>query len=230
MLKGARGLGLIASLLAVGLAVAVFSQRCGLDANAEGEILSRLKSTERSGLSLPIPGARAPLVSRTHRYDRISVQVDYQKGTATAVATLDFTGALGETEVSSLGLEKVSFRYRDGDWEPEGSLAPLLVQAVSRLEARRLALETGSAGRLAALFGGEGGLPKEPALSRALSMTTRTYRVKAWYLRSEREGISASEAYRLQGDAPDRPVDEEGLRSLSLIRRGQELFFWPTLM
>jgi len=227
---GTRGILLVAVLIAGGITLAIWAPRCGLEANAEGEILSCLKSTERSGLSLPVPGARIPLVSRTHHYDRISVQVDYPKGTAVAVATLDFTGKLGDTEVSSLGLERVNFRYRAGNWEPSGGLAPLLVQAVSRLEARRLALTTGSAGRLASLFAGGAGLPTDPHLQRLLSMTSRDYQVKAWYLRSEREGIQASEAYRLTGDAPDRPVDEEGLRSLSLIRRGQELFFWPSLM
>jgi hypothetical protein len=226
-----RALGVTVSLLLVGLCVAVLAPRCGLDANAEGEVISRLKRTERDGLSLTVPGASAPLVSREHHFDRITVQVDHQAGTAVAVATLDFTGKLGPTEVSSLGLERIRFRYTDGDWLPDGEVAPLLVASVARLEARRKALDAGDEKRLASLFGGEPAvLAQDAALRRVLGMTSRSYRAKAWYLRSEREGIQISEAYRLVGANPDRPIDEEGLRSLSLTRRGQELFFWPGLM
>jgi hypothetical protein len=226
-----RAGGVVVSLLLVGLCVAVLAPRCGLDANAEGDIISLVKKTERAGLSLPIPGAAAPLVSQVHHYDRLTVQVDHAAGTAVAIATLDFTGRLGPTEVSSLGLERIPFRYVDGEWRPEKGLAPLLTASLERLEARRRALEKGDEGRLARLFGGEPeALARDAALRRVLQMTSRSYRVKAWYLRSEREGIQISEAYRLQAETPDRPVDEEGLRSLGLTRRGQELFFWPSLM
>lgn len=229
--RRARALGVLLALAAAGVTVAALVPRCGLDANAEGDIIGQLKATEREGLSLSVPGAAAPLKSDRHHFDRITVEVDYPAGTAAAVATLDFDGKLGQTEVSSLGLEKIAFRYRDGAWKPEGSLAPMLTHAVARLEARRRALEANDPGRLLALWGGERGqVPDDAALRRVLAMSVKSYRVKAWYLRSERDQYLVSESYRLIAETPDRPVDEEGLRKLSLTRRGQELFFWPGLM
>ncbi|HQR46579.1 MAG TPA: hypothetical protein PK598_11280, partial [Thermoanaerobaculia bacterium] len=48
-----------------------------------------------------------------------------------------------------------------------------------------------------------------PAL---LALTHRVSTREAWYSRSEREDVTVSEDYRLEGQRPERPVDEKGTR------------------
>jgi hypothetical protein len=149
-----------------------------------------------------------------------------------ASATLDFSGRLGRTEVSSLGVEQVPFVLRGREWVPEGLAAPRLAAVVGALEARRRALEAGDRKTLMALRGpgeaGDGG--GEAEVERVLALQRRRYEARAWYLRLERDEAVVTEEWRLEGVLPSRPVDEKGQRRLSLIRSGEEFLFSPGLM
>jgi len=220
--------------LALGATVLVLVPRLlGAAAGPEAEIITALKSTEREGLELTLPGVGEKLVSREHHFARITVNVEPGGQRAVAWATLDFTGRLGRTEVGSLGAERVPFVLRGRTWEPEGLMAPRLVAVVGRLEARRRALETGNRTALEALrapgaVAEEGGEAKE--VEKVLALQRRRYHAEAWYLRLERDEVVASETWRLEGVLPSRPVDERGQRRLSLIRSGEEFLFSPRLM
>lgn len=226
--------GVLIALLAAAAAVVVLVPRwLGVAAGPEVEIITYLKTTERDGVSLALPGVGEPLASQAHHFARITVSVDPGGERAVAWATLDLRGRLGSTEVSSLGVERVPFVRRGRDWVPEGLVAPRLAAVVRALELRRAALEAGSRERLAALLapqapagGGEG----EPELARLMELQRRRYRAEAWFLRLERDDAVATEAWRMEGQLPSRPVDERGQRRLSLIRNGEEFFFSPGLM
>src|SRR6185436_12744965 len=77
-----------------------------LAAGPAAEIVTLLKATEQQGLRLPIAGSAIPLVAQRHLFDRISVQVNFEQGTAQASSTLELRGTLGTIEVSSLGVER----------------------------------------------------------------------------------------------------------------------------
>jgi hypothetical protein len=62
-----------------------------------------------------------------------------------------------------------------------------------------------------------------------LTLKLRRYRVAGWFLRLERDEAVATEHWRLQGDLPTRPVDQQGERRLNLVRRGQEFLFSSAL-
>ncbi|XXF79863.1 hypothetical protein P2318_08955 [Myxococcaceae bacterium GXIMD 01537] len=223
--------GIFIATLAAATALAVLGPRfLGLAAGPELEIITALKRTERDGLSLTLPGSREPLTSREHHFARITVDVEPGGRRATASATLDFTGALGGTEVSSLGVERVPFVLRDGDWEPETQAAPRLAAVVAALEARRRALEGGELEALLALGAQDAARPEGPELEQLLRLRPRRYRAEAWYLRLERDGASATERWQLQGSLPERPVDARGERSLSLVRESDQFLFSPALM
>lgn len=223
--------GLVIAALAVATSLAVLGPRIlGLAAGPEAEVITALKRTEREGLELRIPGADVPLRSREHHFARITVDVAPDGRRAVAFATLDFDGLLGETTVSSLGVERVPFVLHDGAWEPEGQAAPRLVGVVTALEARRRALEGGHREALGALAGPEAVAPDGPELEEMLRLRQRRYRAEAWYLRLERDDAVATERWRLQGTLPERPVDTRGVRPLSLVRHAEEFFFSPTLM
>ncbi|MBM4380184.1 MAG: hypothetical protein FJ086_12955 [Deltaproteobacteria bacterium] len=197
-------------------------------AGPEAELMSLLRATEKEGLSLePVPGGPR-LVSTRHHFDRVTVNVDVAARTAEAVATLDFEGRYGEARVSSLGLERVRFRYEDGRWVAEGGLAPTLSGLVRALELRRRALERGDKAVLAELSGGAEPVGEE--LSSLLAVTGRTLTVKAWLLRSERDEVVVSEEARLQGVLPDRPVDALSTRRLFVTPRGQAFLFLRGLL
>jgi hypothetical protein len=224
----------LASLLGVGLlawaGTLAVPRLLGVAAGPEAAILSQLKAAEAGGLSLPVPGAAAPLVARRVRVGPTTVQLQEGGHRAVAVVLLDFTGALGETEVSALGYERVPFVLREGRWVAPEGLAPRLVATVAALEARRQALEQGATDALAALRPPGAGPRAEPALERLLRVEGRTYRVDAWLLRSERDEVTVAERYRLTGRLPGEPVAEEGLRNLSLSPSGEKLYFSPGLM
>lgn len=223
--------GLFIAALAAATALAVLGPRLlGFAAGPEAEIITALKRTERRGLELTIPGASAPLLSREHHFARITVDVEPGGQRAVAFATLDFDGTLGDTTVSSLGVERVPFVRRDGSWEPETQAAPRLVGAVAALESRRRALDGGSREALGVLAGPEAVSPDGPELEQVLRLRQRRYRAEAWYLRLERDGAVATERWQLQGSLPERPVDARGERQLSLVRHGQEFLFSPALM
>jgi hypothetical protein len=223
--------GLLIVLLAVAACLAVFSQRVlGTAAGPEAEILATLKETEAEGLSLTVPGSPLPLKSQKHRFGRITVAVEPGGQRAEAYATLDFDGTLGPTQVGTAGVERVPFVRRDGDWVPEGSVAPRLVAVVAALESRRRALEAADAAALSRLAGpdtpGVGG----PEWEQLASMHARSYRAEAWFVRLEREEAVVTEHWRLQGALPARPVDVRGERRLSLKLDGDEFLYSAGLM
>ncbi|HEX8437810.1 hypothetical protein [Archangium sp.] len=225
--------GVVIALLAAGVALTVLMPRLlGMAAGPEVEIITALKSTEQDRLELAIPGAGARLTSQTHHFARITVSVEPGGQRAVASATLDFSGRLGRTEVSSLGVEQVPFVLRGREWVPEGLAAPRLAAVVGALEARRRALEAGDRKTLMALRGpgeaGDGG--GEAEVERVLALQRRRYEARAWYLRLERDEAVVTEEWRLEGVLPSRPVDEKGQRRLSLIRSGEEFLFSPGLM
>lgn len=225
--------GILIALLAAGVSVLVLMPRMlGLATGPEVEVITYLKGTEGQGLSLRLPGVAEPLQSREHHFARITVDVAPGGERAVAWATLDFKGRLGRTEVSSLGVERVPFVRRAREWVPENLAAPRLAAVVAALESRRRALEAGSREALQTLLAPEAppGAGEGTELERLLSLSKRRYRVEAWYMRLERDDARASEKWRLEGDLPSQPVDDKGLRQLSLIRREEEFFFSPGLM
>ncbi len=215
------------------LALAILGPRVlGLAGGPEVEIITALKRTERDGLSLALPGIATPLTSRQHHFNRITVRVEPGGERAEALATLDFTGALGDTEVSSLGVEVVPFVLRDREWVPQGLEAPRLAAVVAALEARRRALEAGDTDALARLVApagtvdaGGSGEVGGPELETVLALERRRYRSAAWFIRLERDEAVATEHWRLEGDLPSRPVDQQGERRMILVRSGQEFLF-----
>jgi hypothetical protein len=219
MSQGFRALGFLAATAALLLAVAVLGPRLlGVAAGPEAELVSRLKNFERVGLDLPVAGGT--LHATRLSFQRISVVLDADGLGATVTSTLDLTGNFerpGEpvrTKVSSLGLERARYRARDGAWTPESSDAPRLLAIVAALEARRRTLNHPD-------------LPADAGLEALAGMTHRIYTSEAWYIRSEREDVTVSEDYRLEGDRPDRPVDEKGTRRLSLREDGAGTFTFP---
>lgn len=219
MSQGSRALGFLAATAALVLAVAVLGPRLlGVAAGPETELVSRLKNLERAGLDLPVAGGT--LHAAQLSFQRISVVVDADGLGATVTSTLDLTGNFerpGEplrTKVSSLGLERARYRYRDDAWAPESSDAPRLVGILAALEARRASLNRPE-------------LAADAGLESLAGMTHRVYTSEAWFIRSEREDVTVSEDYRLEGSRPERPVDEKGTRRLSLAEDSAGMFTFP---
>ena len=226
-LGGALVLGAV--VLALGLLLARLKGGAG---GAEGQVLSELHDAlAREGVSIPVEGVDVPLVGAKVRLGMTTVHLQEGGERAIAVALLDFTGRFGETEVSSLGYERVPFVRRGGGWEPEAGLAPRLAASVAILEARRRALEAGDLPTLQALQGPEGPPPAAvPELQQLLALQRRTYRVRSWLLRSERHEVLVAEHFRLVGDGRDAPVDRLGLRNLRLVPENGKLTFSPGVM
>ena len=212
---------------AVGIGVVMFGTRVlGLAAGAESEIITLVKKTESTELSLPLAGASEPLRSTRHHFERLVVEADPETRSAQVVTTLDFEGRFGDTTVSSLGLETLRFEWTEGEWQAQGGLAPRLSEIISVLEARRRALEAGDVDALAKLSGRTpDALRKDSGLARLLELRNRRYRVSAWYVRSERGEVLVGEDWRLEGDTPERPVDQKGTRRLSLQRNETGFLF-----
>jgi len=227
--EGLRLLGFLSALaLLLSLGWHFGGKLLGAAAGPEAELLSLLRATEKDGLSLEPVAGGPRLVATRHHFDRVTVNVDIPARTAEAVATLDFEGKYGDARVSSLGLEKVRFRYEDGRWVAQGGLAPTLSAVVRALELRRRALERGDRAVLAELSGG--GEPTGEALSSLLAVSGRQLAVKAWLLRSERDEVVVSEEARLQGALPDRPVDVLSTRRLFVTPRGSAFLFLRGLL
>jgi hypothetical protein len=224
------GMAVLGALVVAG-ALALLP-KVGALSNPEAELITQLKHTERDGLTLPLGPGLPSLVSSRHHFDRITVALDLTARTAKAVSTLDLDGQVGQTRVSSLGLERTPFREADGRWAPSDGYAPLLRDALSLLERRRRALEQDGTAALAALVtpADRAKALSDPRLAALRAVSHRRYRVQAWYLRTERSRVRVTEEYRLEGDTPDRPVDEEGRRSLVLVREGDALLFEGALM
>lgn len=203
----------------VAAAVVLLPRFLSFAAGPEGELITELKRAERTGLELPVAGGT--LRGTQVQYQRLSVVVDPAGDRATVTGTLDFTGTFGATQVSSLGLERVAFAHHVGGWQPVDGFAPRLQAIVLALEHRRAGLESGAL----LVTSTDAGLA--PDLARLRSMTHRVYTARAWYIRSEREEVTVSEDYRLQGQRPDRPVDEVGTTRLSLQPASGGQFFFP---
>jgi len=220
MSQGFRALGFLAATAALVVAVAVLGPRLlGAAAGPETELVSRLKNLERVGLDVPVAGA-GTLHAAQLSFQRISVVVDADGRGATVTSTLDLTGNFERpgdprrTKVSSLGLERARYRYRDDAWAPESSDAPRLLAILAALDARRAALNRPA-------------LPADAGLESLAGLTQRVYTSEAWFIRSEREDVTVSEDYRLEGNRPARPVDEQGTRRLSLAEDGAGMFTFP---
>lgn len=213
--QGYRFFAFVAATAAVGLTLAVFGGRL-LDAagGPEGELITRLKLLESRGLRLELDGG--VLLAPRPSFQRLSVVLEAEGREAVVTSTLDFTGELRRvgrlppTKVSSLGLERARYRYLDGEWTPVTSDAPRLAGIVTALEGRRLALgaDQADAGRWP-------------------EVTQRTWRSEAWYVRSEREAVLVTEDFRLQGEAPDRPVDERGTERFTVNESPDGSFSFP---
>lgn len=219
MSQGFRALGFLATTAALVLAVAVLGPRLlGVAAGPETELVSRLKNLERVGLELSVAGGT--LHAAQLSFQRISVVVDADGRGATVTSTLDLIGNFERpgdprrTKISSLGLERARYRYRDDAWAPESSDAPRLLGILAALEARRAALNREA-------------LPADAGLESLADLTRRVYTSEAWFIRSEREDVTVSEDYRLEGNRPARPVDEKGTRRLSLAEDGAGMFTFP---
>lgn len=203
----------------VATAAVLFPRFLSFAGGPENDIITELKRAERTGLELPVAGRT--LRGAAVQYQRLSVIVEPSGERATVTGTLDFTGSLGDTKVSSLGLERIPFVKTLGGWQPLDGFAPRLQAIALALEHRRAGLESG-----ALLTPADGG-PPSPELARLAAMTHRVYSARAWYIRSEREEVTVSEDYRLQGAQPDRPVDEAGTTRLSLERAASGQFLIP---
>ncbi len=229
--------GILIAAIAGAMLAGIGPRMLGLAAGPEAEIITALKRQEKEGITLSLPGATAPLKSREVHYSHLTVRVEPGAQRAVVLSTLDFTGSLGDTEVSSLGVEEVPFVLQDGDWRLEGRAAPRLTAVVEALEGRRRALEAGNPEELARLSvpegedGGPGGHDGgsvgvgEPDLETVLALKKRRYRAAAWFIRLERDEAVATEHWRLEGDLPSQPVDRMGERRLILYRRGEEFLF-----
>lgn len=233
--------GILIAALALAMLAGVGPRVLGLAAGPEAEIITALKRLEKDGFELSLPGVPAPLKSRDLHYDRLAVRVEPGGQRAVVLATLDFVGSLGDTQLSSLGVEEIPFVLRDGDWRIEGRPVPRLAAVVVALEARRRALDAGDPEQLARLSASEsedGGTPErdggsvgvgEPDLETVLALKRRRYRAEAWFVRLERDEAVATERWRLEGDLPSQPVDRRGERQLNLLRHGEEFLFSLTL-
>ena len=200
----------------------------------EVELITLLKEAERDGLELAVWGGT--LSGKKVHYQRMSVTVDAAARRAIVLATLDFTGELGLTQVSSLGVERIVFLSDGLSWKPESSLAPRLTGVVNALQRRRRALEAGDARMLVALTGSDAGsLGQE--IDEWLALLERKLQVDAWYIRLERDDVSVREQYRMEGFGRDRPFRQAGPRLLHLEPApesspapGGEFFFPKGLM
>jgi hypothetical protein len=198
MNQGQRFLAFMASTVAVVLALAVLGPRLlGVASGPGAQIVTDLKQLEQKGFVLALPADAGVLQSRTLQYERMSVVVDAEGTHATVTATLDFTGAVArpgsgfDTAVSSLGLETIALERADGDWVAKTGFAPRLLGIVGQLEARRRQLERGDGG-----------------------VRPRAYRALAWYVRSEREQVLASEDWRVIDERGLDPIDQLGTTRL----------------
>ena len=227
-----KALAFFAAVGALALVAGVFGTRVlGLAAGPDAAIIKTLKDTETGTFRLRIAGTDVPLEASTHRFDRIVVDTEPSQKRALATTTLDFEGSLGSTKVSSVGVEQIPFVIRNGEWVATTNLAPRLTGIVSALEARRRALESGGAAALTHLVNrNEAALKTDSALQDLLALRHRRYEARAWFIRSEKDLVLVTEEYRLQGETPDRPVDDEGRRSLVLKESGGEFFFASGLM
>lgn len=216
----------LAGAVAVGLASLWLPRLLGAASGPEGELITQVKTAERDGLTLEVKAGT--LEGRKVSFERITVTVEEGGRKATVLATLDFTGKVGLTEVSSLGVERIPFVFDGKDWKPEGTLAPRLAAVVEALEQRRRAFEAGDGVRLRRLAGVVDGGSLGPDAEEWLALVSSKFQVDAWFIRLERDSAEVSEQYRIEGVGRDRPYRSSGPRRLHLERSPGGQFFFPT--
>lgn len=224
--RGLRAVGvLIALAVAAGLAWMVLPRLLSVAGGPEPEVLSQLKLAERDLRPMPVPGADTAFAPSALHFDRISVRIDGER--AIAVATLDTRGRLGPVEVSSLGRERIAFTRRSGRWQLDGVIAPSLVGALSALVLRAQLLDGASADALAVLVapGDRERVVTDPRLPPILGTPGHRWQPERWYLRSEREGVLATEEALLH--RPGRPTEARAgrLRLLPSAEEGGRFVF-----
>jgi hypothetical protein len=215
--EGAKLLGfVVATAVLVSLAIVFGGRLLTAAAGPENELVTLLKRHEREGLAFDRDGA---LVGQRVSYQRLSVNLAADGASATVSCTLDFTGSLGATQVSSLGFEKIPFVLKAGEWTPVDGPAPRLSAILRALQRRSRALEAGAIDDVE-------GLDRAEA-DRYRRLTKRRFTPKAWFIRSEKGVVEVSEDYRLQGELPERPIDEQATRRLSLHEDARGEFLFP---
>jgi hypothetical protein len=210
----ARFYGFLAATAAVGAVAWVFGSRLlGAISGPENELITWVKKREQTLQGFD------PLEATKVGYQRLSVSVADDGDHATVSGTLDFRGTLGSTEVSSLGFERLRFVRQDGAWVAVDGPAPRLGAIVRALGRRSHALAAGD-------IPVADGLDADEA-EKYRRLTRRTFKAKAWFIRSERERVDVSEDYRLSGLLPERPVEEHATRRLVLQEDSKGEFFFP---
>ena len=212
---------LVASAAGLTAVALVVPKMLGAAAGAEVEVITELKTAESKGIELDV-GFADRLVSKRVNYQRISVAVN--GALATVSATLDFDGKLADTEVSSLGAERVPFELDGSWWQPREGLAPRLAAVVRALEKRRRALEKGD---LSGLCSGRADAGEGRELDDLLKVQQRKVKATRWLIRSEREDVLVTEEWRVLGTLPERPVDDRGVRRLTLQPAAGGQFCFP---
>ncbi len=230
--EGRKALIFLGVLAAAAVLALVFGSRVvGLFTGPDVQIVSELKATQAQTLSLEVPVEGAPpLVVHRHFFERILVSSDLEARRAEVSATLDAEGKFGATKVSSVGVERIHYRYEGGEWLPERGFAPRLTAVVALLERRRRALEAGDTQALSALTSKGKGADDRELLQTVQSLAKPQVTAEAWYLRLEREEILVREELRIRGDSKDRPVDLRESKRLSIREEGGEFFFEPGLI
>ncbi len=198
-----KALSLGLSVLAV-LALIVGLGTSGLQcaAGEEAQVVAHLKGLERELFEHPLDG----VTLRATRLDYQRLTVELQSEQVLITATLDFEGQLeNRSLISSLGLERIVFAKKNGDWVAVQGYAPTLFKTVAALEARRRRIETQSP------------LPTDLSAEDAFrlrQMHEVKFQVEHWYIRHEVEGVQITEDSTLTGSLPERPVSEKSSRRL----------------
>ena len=208
---GRRGLLAVAVLgglaLVGGILWASLPRMLAATGGPEPELLAQLRIAERTLAPIPVAGVEQPFQPRSLHFDRISVDVDGDGERATLVGTLDARGRIGPVEVSSLGRERLHFVRQAGRWQLEGVLAPALSAALSTLSLRARLLGGRSVDELSMLVGAADRerVLNDPRLAPILGIAGHRWEPQAWYLRSERDGVVATEEAVLH--RPERPPE-----------------------
>jgi hypothetical protein len=215
--EGAKVLGFLVATIALVLVISVFGTKVlGAASGPENELITFLKKQEAPGAIFDAAGT---LKGEKVSYQRLSVIVAPDGQSATVSGTLDFVGQRDGTRVSSLGFERVRFVRKDDEWRPLDGAAPRLAAIVRALDRRRRSLQAGDIPQAEGLDAAEA--------ERYRRIEGRSFKVEAWYIRSEKEGVEVSEDYRLTGRLPERPVNEKATRRFSLSEDARGEFLFP---
>jgi hypothetical protein len=222
--RASRALGVVLGLcLLVGVVWALLPRMLGAAGGPEPEVVAALRGAELARAPIAVPGGPA-FEPRSLRFDRLSITVDGDR--ASAVVTLDASGSSGGVQVSSLGRERVEFRRRAGRWEPDGPLAPALAGSLAALW-QRADLLSGSApdapGPLVAAGDREEAL-RDARIDSVLRLPGHRWEPRAWYLRSERGEVLATEEAVLTSSSREPEVRTGRLRLLPSGDAGSFVF------